>query len=131
MKEYQSADAPASDIIGLYNNSLMQAQAAALVSVFSADGVKWLPNSSNMLDRVIEELRKLSTNTPGLQALLNEMRKQNKTTQRLITELRNHKARDSDRHDRYSQSFIRRCDFFCLTLQNYVNEPICSVQEWI
>ena len=111
MKEYQSVDAPTADI-GLYNNSLMQAQAAAPVSVLAQIESNDSRVTSHVLETVIDELRKLSTNTPGSQALLNEMRKQNETTQRLISELRDHKARDSDTHDRDSRSFARRRDSF-------------------
>ena len=83
MKEYQSVDAPTADI-GLYNNSLMQAQAAAPVSVLAQIESNDSKVTSHVLETVIDELRKLSTNTPGSQALLNEMRKQNETNPKIV-----------------------------------------------
>ena len=122
MKEYQAVEAPLADI-GLYNNPLMQAQAAAPVSVLAQVESNDSHVASNVLETVIEELRKLSTNTPGSQALLNEMRKQNETTQRLISELRDHKTRESDRD---SRSFTRRRDSFSDQRPRYENRSNSS-----
>ena len=58
---------------------------------------------------VLSELYKLSTNTPGVQALISEMHRQNETTQKLITELRDQKAFSSERNLR---SFSRHRDSF-------------------
>ena len=107
MKEYQSIDMPLTDI---YNSSATQAQSLATQApVLAQIEQVESPNSNEMLEMVLTELRKLSTNTPGAQALVSEMRRQNETTQRLISELRDQKAFDSERN---SRSFNRRRDSF-------------------
>ena len=106
-KEYQSIEMPLTDI---YNNSAMQTKSLATQApVLAQIGQVESPNSSEMLEMVLTELRKLSTNTPGAQVLVSEMCRQNETTQRHITKIRDQKAFVSERN---SCSFNHRRDSF-------------------
>ncbi len=94
MAEYQSSDLSVNDV---YGAPVAQAAPAPVATVAHVEATDDTANTDKVLEMVLAELKKLSAGTPNAQALIQELRRQNDATQRLINQM---KGEDSPRYSR-------------------------------